>query len=473
MERMAVLCSLLLCRAHAAPVELAELIPHELAEQVGDWLSPVDGSAALSGWALPKYTVLRWWVRGSREVGSVSRAVPDNVEQALHRMQESVTGEDDCHVRDWLGNCHEPDERAPTFEDAEPSTPFIRLSEYCQVDWLSSWMSHQTSDWLRSRLHQVKGQTVEEIIESQMPGAKLDKQEIVVRAPTGTVMYLSNIQLVDVDPIYIEYGVCWDSYEWWKEQLLPVQLHHMHSPDGIQMTITSINAHISFDFRVEQHIGPLTIPMGSGSGSVHVRGLMTMEANLHTVTTAAVDRCEGKFESTDIHFSHTLLSSDLIMPLIRHYIPALDNRIAPTICYGNPDARGMAIGLKPKVSFGGQEETIEWRGLAPEINEMLRESADLLTVVGWGDTPPAERLQKALEDQQRLREVGVETELGQGRFVHVNGHLPPSPPNPPPFGLTSLAIGALNVARGGIELHRGALEDVNEISSTLAEAGGR
>lgn len=394
-------------------------------------------------------------------MASGTSMVSDAREAALIRMQESVAGQSDCAFHDWFGACRDitQDGEPPTFEEAVPTSPVVQLAPYCRVDWFGNYMSHQTTDWIRARLREARAQAVEAFLESQMPGAELREQELVVSASSGTTLHLSNLELVDIDPIYVESGVCWDKYEWFQQQLLPVQMYHAQSPDGLQLAVTGINAHVSFDFRVALKLGSHALPLGSGSASFSLRGLLMLDLNLHTVTTEAVDRCVGKFESADMEMTHSFLSSNLIMPLLSRFMPALDAKVAPMLCYGTPNPRGVAVRLRPKVSFAGVDETVEWRGLVHELNDMLRQNADVLRVLGWGDTPAAERLSDALEDQQRLREVGVATELGEGRFVHVSGRLPPSPPK---LSFGSLAAGTTDAAMGTVELHQGAIHDAGE-----------
>jgi hypothetical protein len=403
-------------------------------------------------------------INQTARLASATAMVSDAKEAALNRMKASVADESDCAFHDWFGACRDVEQAGdpPTFDEAVPTSPAVRLSPDCQVDWFGNWMSHQTTDWIRARLREMRGQALEAFVESQMPGAELQEQELVVRTSTGTSLHLSNIQLVDIDPMFIEHGVCWDHYEWMQQQLLPVQIYHAQSPDGLQLAITGLNAQVSFDFRVTQSIGSHTLPLGSGSASFSLRGLLMLDLNLHTVTTEAVDRCVGKFETGDMEMTHSFLSSDVILPLLARFMPSLDAKVAPLLCYGAPSPRSAAARLTPRVSFAGVDGTVEWRGLASEINEMLRQNADLLTILGWGDTPAADLLGDALEDQQRLQEVGVETELGEGRFVHVNARLPPSPP-PLSFGsLAADAAGAADAAMDRIELHHGAIRDAGE-----------
>jgi len=411
-----------------------------------------------------------------------------SMEGMLQEMQ-SATGEvtptfdalttSPCRVHDWLGLCRdgESEEAAPlpTFEEALTTSPEIRLPPHCQVDWSTEWLSHQTTNWMRVRLDEVEGETFDDLIKAQMPGAVMN-HDIVITTSIGTTMTFSEMKLVDIAPVNIEYAVCWDSYEWWQQQMFPVQLYHIRPPDGIQVAITGIDSHISFDFVAEQNLGLFALPLGSGSGTVKIRGLLVMDANLHTIRTQAIDRCEGKFDAVDMVLSHNVVSSNVLSGLVKRCMPGFTDRVGPLFCYGREEGTGVASAIDPTVSFENVEETVEWRGLVAEINDVVRENTDLLSVLGMGDTPPSDRLSAAIVDQQRLKEVGVETVLGEGRFVHVDAQ-------PPPVRIAGFVAegGRSQVMDGVLAHHASTRSDVGEwqaprlenaaSSSTAADEG--
>ena len=200
--------------------------------------------------------------------------------------------------------------------------------------------------------------------------------------------------------------MCYDDYEWWQRQDLLTQWLAGRTPDGAQVALTHIDVRVEGRWTLRQStLGGMQMTYDYGSAELTLRGNMLLDYDMHALTTSAMRRCRGSFETCvlrrrvgegacsgicsaarlvgnfeigDLDVVPSLMPEAAAEAMLNPFLPVLAQEIAisphlPTsphisphlaqeiaaiLCYGGPDPEGglnVVGAITPKVgrSRGG------------------------------------------------------------------------------------------------------------------------
>jgi len=308
--------------------------------------------------------------------------------ESITDMQEEVAEDVPiCTLYDMAGKCWHGNALATgrvPWEEATPHTSMLQLAPTCQSDWFSQWVALQVSTLATEEIQKMKGKSTKEITEEPLlSGAGLVGTEVVVNAMGGLQLTARNVTLLDIQTVAVQYGVCWDYYEWWLKQNFFEQLWSSRNPDTLQVSVSNIAVRLRTNWTLSQStLGLVSVPVDHGSAELTVRGILMLDVDLHSLTSEPISGCKAKFELTDLDLTPSMMPKAAIMATLQPFLPVIAAALPGIVCYGGADPKGglsVVGGLTPSLSFSdGGSASIEFKGLQGTGNEVLAQYADVL-----------------------------------------------------------------------------------------------
>jgi len=308
--------------------------------------------------------------------------------ESITDMQEEVAEDVPiCTLYDMAGKCWHGNALATgrvPWEVATPHTSMLQLAPTCQSDWFSQWVALQVSTLATEEIQKMKGKSTKEITEEPLlSGAGLVGTEVVVNAMGGLQLTARNVTLLDIQTVAVQYGVCWDYYEWWLKQNFFEQLWSSRNPDTLQVSVSNIAVRLRTNWTLSQStLGLVSVPVDHGSAELTVRGILMLDVDLHSLTSEPISGCKAKFELTDLDLTPSMMPKAAIMATLQPFLPVIAAALPGIVCYGGADPKGglsVVGGLTPSLSFSdGGSASIEFKGLQGTGNEVLAQYADVL-----------------------------------------------------------------------------------------------
>jgi len=325
-------------------------------------------------------------------------AVEANVEAAeagVVAEAQAVEAEAECALRLLGGACwswRDEKQAVPVpFEEATPRTEALKLGPSCEKDWFSDAVASQLSEWMASELRRMRGKDAltmtlsnDDVPVLQRLGLEGTEIEVYGGALSpGAMVTLRNLTLVDIAPVRVSYGMCYDDYEWWQRQDPLTQWLAGRTADGAQVALTHIDVRVEGRWTLRQStLGGMQVTYDYGSAELTLRGNMMLDYDMHALTTSAMRRCRGNFEIGDLDVVPSLMPEAAAEAMLNPFLPILAQQIGSILCYGGPDPEGglnVVGAITPKVQFsGGDSVSVQFSGLQGLTNALLREHADVV-----------------------------------------------------------------------------------------------
>jgi len=352
-----------------------------------------------------------------------------------------------CEKVDLYGNCwmRTHDMGLPvSYEEALPTALNVRLADHCTQDFLDVWAANEISRLITYTFATVRSN---EQMSQLVPLASFRGTRLrMIMATTNMGFEASNLTMKSIEPLAIKIGTCYNHLEWWRAQSLPMQLATARSPDGMQVVVTGLRAHVAFQWYLYENTLFGAIGLGEGTAFVDVSGMLVIDIDLHDPSVAAVENCKGKFEFNDADFEGEAISSIFFAEAMNDFLSAFATEVPDLVCWGRAHKSPAHVldimgGLQASITLVGGETPgaqVGFSGVVPGVNtmvtQMLKPLRPLMSQSLIWKNGAATRMRDARLDQARLEEVGVSVSLGEGRFAHVRLEppTPPSPPLPPP-----------------------------------------
>ena len=187
-----------------------------------------------------------------------------------------------------------------------------------------------------------------------------------VHSPAGQALQLSDVVLQRIDMSALKYGLCWES--------------RFAPPQSLMAVPSDVEASVTFSYTLSQNALIGELPLGSGSGSLIVKGFLGLNINLAAMR---LTTCEGHFgfisyeagleavlgvgaggASADV--SKIL---DVLMPIISESVPSI-------ICTGQ--GTGVMASTSVALDRIGEADVGHkgFRGLVDEVSTLLHEEEE-------------------------------------------------------------------------------------------------
>jgi len=264
--------------------------------------------------------------------------------------------------------------------------------------------------------------------------AALRGVEIVISAPVGASLVLSNLSLVWTDRPAMQYGACWDYRGWW-DRLDPVaQLSAHRQPDSLTIELTNLRVRLAYRWALEmenktsgqpqgsgvdpqplagsrtgeelqrseadQQLGSLpgSLPGVRGVGSLELAGILHFKLDLRPLP--GVSECKGKFEAGGLQqHPASSLPPGLAAATMQPYLHSLASELARLVCYGHSTGSpATVLASTPRASIrvvNGASPNPAFVGLAGITNRFFSRNRLLFSMLGKGaasSTAPAASL---------------------------------------------------------------------------------
>jgi len=176
-----------------------------------------------------------------------------------------------------------------------------------------------------------------------------------IRSPAGQILHLSDVVLQRIDMSALKYGLCWES--------------RFAPPQSLMAVPSDVEASVTFSYTLGQNALIGELPLGSGSGSLIVKGFLGLNIDL---AATRLTTCEGHFGFVSYEAGLEAASAD-VSKILDVLMPTISKSVPSIICTGQ--GTGVMASTSVALDRIGEAEAGHkgFRGLVAEVNALLHE----------------------------------------------------------------------------------------------------
>lgn len=184
-----------------------------------------------------------------------------------------------------------------------------------------------------------------------------------IRSPAGQILHLSDVVLQRIDMSALKYGLCWES--------------RFAPPQSLMAVPSDVEASVTFSYTLGQNALIGELPLGSGSGSLMVKGFLGLNIDL---AATRLTTCEGHFGFVSYEAGLEAVlgvgaggASADVSKILDVLMPTISKSVPSIICTGQ--GTGVMASTSVALDRIGEAEAGHkgFRGLVAEVNALLHE----------------------------------------------------------------------------------------------------